>query len=226
MNNIPHYCIVCTDLCIRFKRYCIKNRMCFRLKPTKNMDTAKKSIEAFLNLGMELGFDNVTLQNVADRVGIKKPSLLFHFKNFDELKNSAVSYASSFLNSTTFDLNTKAKTKEELLVDFINNCIDTFLQFPICALLLYTEQKKLISNQALMFSQKFDSMICSRLTVTLDYCVQRSWADIDDTNQVAALFTPFIRDIIVLNAVNTEDNTQPITDDTLSQYVRTLVKLL
>lgn len=190
------------------------------------MDTVKKSIEAFLNLGMELGFDNVTLQNVADRVGIKKPSLLFHFKSFDELKNSAVAYASSFINSTTFELNTNAQTREELFVDFINNCIDTFLKFPICALLLYAEQKKLISSQALMLSQKFDSMICSRLTVTLDYCVQRSWSDIDDTNQVASLFTPFIRNIIVLSAVNTEDDTQTITDDELSQYVRTLVKLL
>lgn len=171
------------------------------------MDKKTEITETLLKLGFEKGFDNVSLQEIADYVGIKKASVFSHFKNYEEIKQKAVEHAFSILENKTFNLNTKTATLEDLLVSVVNGFIDIFSDFPANALLSFIHQKELYSNEFSKLSEQINMMISSRLTVALDFAVQRSWIDIPDTDAISKLFTPLIKSVL-----ETEYDDEEISD--------------
>lgn len=161
------------------------------------MTKKEEIINAFLYLGSEKGFDNVSLKDIADEVGIKKPSLFSHFSSRDEIERQAVSFCMDVLSLKKFDIDPKAETKQifaERLMSSLGQC---FSAFPCNCLLSLTEQKKSFDAYYEDLANQIDLMICARLTVALDFCVQRSWSDINDTDSHARLITPFVREILM-----------------------------
>ncbi len=59
------------------------------------METKALIIQTALSTFMEKGYDNTTLNDVAEKIGITKPALYYHFKNKEELFNEVMD---TFLN--------------------------------------------------------------------------------------------------------------------------------
>lgn len=153
------------------------------------MDTKHNMIESFLNIGMKEGFDNVSLSRISDAVGIKKASFYSHFNSFSELEEASVSHCMEKLASDEFKLNTKAQDMRELLEYLFGNLSDLFTTFPVNALYSITQQKRTYDRKYAKLSEQLEMMVNARILVALDFCVQRSWTQIDDTDSLALLLS-------------------------------------
>ncbi len=134
---------------------------------------------------------------IAEDCGIKKASIFSHFKSRDEIENEALKKCLESLGEKQFEINFRAKDVEELFVGLINSFIDVFTDFPQSALLSYCEQKKTTSEKAFRISEDIDRIISSRLLVTLDYCVQRSWTGWNNTDSLSLLLCPPVRNMLL-----------------------------
>lgn len=56
------------------------------------MDTKNKIINSSIKFFLDLGYDNTSLSAIAEDVGIKKPSIYYHFKNKEELFILSMTY--------------------------------------------------------------------------------------------------------------------------------------
>ena len=56
------------------------------------MDTKNKIINSSIKFFLDLGYENTSLSAIAQDVGIKKPSIYYHFKNKEELFALSMSY--------------------------------------------------------------------------------------------------------------------------------------
>lgn len=160
------------------------------------MDTKDRILDSFLHLGQDKGFQEISISQISVLAGIKKATVFSHFKDKEELKDKALAKCLSALDKAEFNIDFKAKDKEELFVSLINSFLDTFTTFPVSALLSYSEQLRGVDDRALGISKDIDRIISSRLLVALDYCVQRSWSTIDYTDALSELLSPAVRDMI------------------------------
>ncbi|MCR5760800.1 MAG: TetR/AcrR family transcriptional regulator [Sphaerochaetaceae bacterium] len=160
------------------------------------MDTKQKILDAYLNLGQSTGFMNISLSQIAESVGIRKASLFSHFKDKKEIETTAIESCRKALGEAQLNIDFKAKDRESLFVNLINSFIDVFSEFPVSALLSYAEQMRSTDSAALSISKDIDKIITSRLLVALDYCVQRSWTQTDNTDALAQILCPAVRDMI------------------------------
>jgi len=55
-------------------------------------DMKTRIIREAIQLFGERGFDGTSIQSIAETVGIRKPSLLYHFKSKEELRDEAIKY--------------------------------------------------------------------------------------------------------------------------------------
>lgn len=181
------------------------------------MSTKQILIESYLRLGTANGFDNVSLQNLADGAEIKKASIFSHFKSYEDLKRQALQYCLDDLENRTFEINPKVNDKEQLFIDLINSFTDKFTDFPVNALISMIVQKKSYDNEFSNLSEKIDFMIMSRFRVALDYCVQRSWSDLEDTDDMAVLFAGYLRKLI---------EKPDVSDSELSDFADMILNLI
>jgi AcrR family transcriptional regulator len=61
-------------------------------------DTRSRILDAALELFSEHGFDGTTLQQIADRLGVTKAALYYHFRSKDDLLQALVTPASAGLD--------------------------------------------------------------------------------------------------------------------------------
>ncbi|MCR5095158.1 MAG: TetR/AcrR family transcriptional regulator [Erysipelotrichaceae bacterium] len=59
----------------------------------KNINTKEKILQESLSLFAEKGYDGTSMEAVADKVGIKAPSLYKHFKGKEEILNQLIAMA-------------------------------------------------------------------------------------------------------------------------------------
>lgn len=160
------------------------------------MDTKDRILNSYLLLGQRNGFLSVSLSQVSEMAGIKKATLFSHFKDKEELINQAIDKCLKTLDKAEFNIDFKAKDREDLFVGLINSFTDIFTEAPVSALLSFAEQLRSVDERALKLSEDIDRIITSRLLVALDYCVQRSWSSIDYTDALAEILCPNVRNMI------------------------------
>ena len=61
--------------------------------PTQRSDSAQRVLDAALELFAEHGFEGTSLQQIADRLGVTKAAVYYHFRTKDELLASIVAPA-------------------------------------------------------------------------------------------------------------------------------------
>ena len=66
-----------------------------------------------LSLIAEQGYDGTSVQQIAEAVGIRKPSLLYHFKSKDALRENVLAEMLAHWNAVLPGLLLKASTEEE-----------------------------------------------------------------------------------------------------------------
>ena len=76
------------------------------------MDVRAQILTHATRLFAEQGYDGTSVQEIADAVGIRKPSLLYHFKSKDELRENVIAEMLAHWNAVLPGLLLKASTEE------------------------------------------------------------------------------------------------------------------
>ena len=76
------------------------------------MDVRSQILTQATRLFAEQGYDGTSVQEIADAVGIRKPSLLYHFKSKDELRENVLAEMLAHWNSVLPGLLLRASTEE------------------------------------------------------------------------------------------------------------------
>lgn len=157
-----------------------------------------------LDLGFNKGLSNVSLIDIANEVDIKKASLYSHFDSKNSIIIAVLDYCKSKLAQKNFDVNFKAKDAQSLLFSLVDSFMETFGESPLSQYYAIVQQQKLhekIFNDA---AHEIDAMVTARVKVALEYCVQRSWLDISDTDIASGFFSDAIEQCLT-NLVASEN---------------------
>jgi AcrR family transcriptional regulator len=76
------------------------------------MDVRAEILTQAARLFAEQGYDGTSVQEIADAVGIRKPSLLYHFSSKDELRENVIAQMLGHWNAVLPGLLLKASTDE------------------------------------------------------------------------------------------------------------------
>ena len=153
------------------------------------MSTREDIITAMLDLGEEKGLSNVSLSDIALEVGIRKASIYSHFESQQALVDATVLYCRSLLQKKTFVVDFKAKDSRSMLVSLFDNIIKVFAEKPISSYFSIVQQQRMFDESFAEDDRLITSMINARIRIALEFCVQRSWLDIRDTDFAADLMT-------------------------------------
>lgn len=151
------------------------------------MATRQNILDTLLNLGEEKGLANVSLSDIAEEVGIRKASLYSHFESQRQMIEDAVSYASQILRNRDFNVDFKAKDARSLLVSLFDSIIRTFAEEPVSSYFSIVQQMNMFDESFAKENSMIVSMINARIRIALEFCVQRNWLDIKDTDYAADL---------------------------------------
>ena len=153
------------------------------------MSTREDIITALLNLGEEKGLANVSLSDIALEVGIRKASIYSHFESQQAMVDAMTIRCRDQLKQKTFNVDFKAKDAHSMLVSLFDNIIMIFAEKPISSFFSIVQQMSMFDEAFANENRLMASMINARIRIALEFCVQRSWLDIRDTDFAADLVT-------------------------------------
>ena len=157
-----------------------------------------------LELGYEKGLANVSILDIATATDLRKSSLYSHFRSKEEIIQSLVVHCHALLAEKTFLVDFKAKDAQELLVSLVESFIETFAEPPLSHYYAVVQQQRLYDKGFAATAHDLESMITARVKVALEYCVQRSWLDINDTDAAGELFSSAVQNCIAKLAATPE----------------------
>lgn len=102
-------------------------------------DVSKQILDTANRLFAQRGYDATSLQTIADEVGIRKPSLLYHYPSKDELRIAVLSRLMQHWNEVLPRLLEVATTGEDRFESLVGEVIEFFKEDPMRARLLYRE---------------------------------------------------------------------------------------
>ncbi len=153
-------------------------------------------ITAALTLGEQKGLSNVSLSDIADQVGIRKASIYSHFESQQVLIDSLVEHCQQVLKEKRFAVDFKAKDAQSLLVSLVNSFLETFAEPPLSSYFSIVQQQRMFDRRFSELNDQLVFMMSARIRVALEYCVQRSWLDIKDTDIASDFFTSAVMDCL------------------------------
>ena len=167
------------------------------------MSTREDIITALLNLGEEKGLANVSLSDIALEVGIRKASIYSHFESQQAMVDAMTIRCRDQLKQKTFNVDFKAKDAHSMLVSLFDNMIMVFAEKPISSFFSIVQQMSMFDEAFANENRLMESMVNARIRIALEFCVQRSWLDIRDTDFAADIVTAAV--IRIICAVLSED---------------------
>lgn len=183
------------------------------------MSTREEIITAILNLGEEKGLANVSLSDIALEVGIRKASIYSHFASQQALVDAMVRYCNEELGKKAFIVDFKAMDARSMLVSLFDNIIDVFAQKPVSSFFSIVQQMSMFDDTFALQSRMMTSMVNARIRIALEFCVQRSWLDIRDTDYAADLVTAaVIRKISSVLSEDAEWETDRLSDGLITLF--------
>jgi len=159
-------------------------------------NTRQQIIDALLSLGEQRGLANVSLSDIADEVGIRKASIYSHFQSQQAMVDGMVSYCQQVLQTRSFKVDFKAKDAQSLIEALVDSFLGTFAEKPLSSYLSIVQQQRMFDPSFAQQAKKLTAMVGARVRVALEYCVQRSWLDIPDTDIAADFFTSAVMDCL------------------------------
>lgn len=156
------------------------------------MTTREEIITALLSLGEEKGLANVSLADIADEVGIRKASIYSHFESQQALVDAMILHCRKELSTKTFAVDFKAKDAHIMLTALFDNIIRVFAEKPISSFFSIVQQQRMYDKAFASEDRLISSMINARIRIALEFCVQRSWLDIRETDFAADLMTAVV----------------------------------
>ena len=161
-------------------------------------ETKEQIILTFLRLHALTG--RASLGDVASEVGIKKASIYSHFKDAEDLENSAYEYCQNLISQKKFQVNFKAQGPEELLTDLIHSFANIFATEPLFWYYSILNQKKLFDSHCFELYSSIELMLNARVQVALEYCVQEGWLNIKNTDYASFFLSSAIKEKLPVSA--------------------------
>ena len=183
------------------------------------MSTREDIITALLNLGEEKGLANVSLSDIALEVGIRKASIYSHFESQQAMVDAMTIWCRDQLKQKTFNVDFKAKDAHSMLVSLFDNIIMIFAEKPISSYLSIVQQMSMFDEAFANENRLMASMVNARIRIALEFCVQRSWLDIRDTDFAADLVTAAVmRKICAVLSEDAEWETDRLADGLIELF--------
>lgn len=85
--------------------------------------TKHRIIQSGIKNFLRYGYEKTSLTMIADEIGIKKPSLYYHFKNKEEIFNESVAYILGSMNNRLHDANKASSSSKEALEAVLSGII-------------------------------------------------------------------------------------------------------
>ena len=183
------------------------------------MSTREDIITALLNLGEEKGLANVSLSDIALEVGIRKASIYSHFESQQAMVDAMTIRCRDQLKQKTFNVDFKAKDAHSMLVSLFDNMIMVFAEKPISSYFSVVQQMSMFDEAFANENRLMASMVNARIRIALEFCVQRSWLDIRDTDFAADLVTAAVmRKICAVLSEDAEWETDRLADGLIELF--------
>ena len=183
------------------------------------MSTREDIITALLNLGEEKGLANVSLSDIALEVGIRKASIYSHFESQQAMVDAMTIRCRDQLKQKTLNVDFKAKDAHSMLVSLFDNIIMVFAEKPISSYFSVVQQMSMFDEAFANENRLMASMINARIRIALEFCVQRSWLDIRDTDFAADLVTAAVmRKICAVLSEDAEWETDRLADGLIELF--------
>lgn len=194
-------------------------------KTTLMLSKKNSIITTALLLAEQKGLSNVSLSDIASAVGIQKASLYSHFSSRQDLEDCLIQYCQDTLKAKNFTVDFKAPNAQTLLVSLVNSFLSTFTDQPLSSYFSILQQQRMTSAKFADLYEQLNLMITARVRVALEYCVQRSWLDIPDTDVASDFFTCAIINCLCRTINSYRQNTRQDIDWELDRLVDGLLTL-
>ena len=117
------------------------------------------------------------------------------------------------LSTKTFAVDFKAKDAHIMLAALFDNIIRVFAEKPISSYFSIVQQMSMFDEHFADENRLMTSMINARIRIALEFCVQRNWLDIRDTDFMADLMTAAVmRKICAVLSEDAEWETDRLAD--------------
>ena len=167
------------------------------------MDVRAQILTHATRLFAERGYDGTSVQEIADAVGIRKPSLLYHFHSKDELREKVIAEMLAHWNAVLPGLLLKASTEErfdatmEALTEF-------FIEDPDRARLFLREtldRPKSMKTMLAQFVQPWVNLLGEQLERAKDQGLVRG--DVDPQAYAVEVITMAVAGTAVIDTLQT-----------------------
>jgi len=98
------------------------------MPPQSNRNVRTRILEEAVRLFSEKGFDGTSIQLIADAVGIRKPSLLYHFKSKEKLREAVYERLMVHWKNELPKLLTENLTDKDRFASIITSLVKYFLK--------------------------------------------------------------------------------------------------
>lgn len=189
------------------------------------MDKKELIILKTLELGFAKGLSNVSLMDIANEVGIKKASLYSHFDSKKSIVDEVLGYCKAKLAQKNFDVNFTSKDAQSLLFSLVDSFMETFGESPLSQYYAIVQQQRLYERVFNEAAHEIDAMVTARVKVALEYCVQRNWLNIPDTDIAGNFFSDTIEQCLTNLVANENLDLDFDADWELNNLVDGLISL-
>jgi AcrR family transcriptional regulator len=189
------------------------------------MDVRTQILAHATRLFAEQGYDGTSVQQIADAVGIRKPSLLYHFKSKDSLRENVIAEMLAHWNAVLPRLLLKASTDErfdstmEALTEF-------FIQDPDRARLFLREtldRPQSMRTMLAQFVRPWVELLGSQLErAKTQGLVQH---DVDPEAYAVEVITMAVAGTAVIDTLSVILPDDPVRGDTRSRHARELIRV-
>ena len=189
------------------------------------MDVRTQILTHATRLFAEQGYDGTSVQQIADAVGIRKPSLLYHFKSKDALRENVIAEMLAHWNAVLPRLLLKASTDErfdstmEALTEF-------FIQDPDRARLFLREtldRPQSMRTMLAQFVQPWVELLGSQLERAKTQGLVRH--DVDPAAYAVEIITMAVAGTAVIDTLSVILPEDPARGDTRSRHARELIRV-
>jgi AcrR family transcriptional regulator len=189
------------------------------------MDVRGEILTQATRLFAEQGYDGTSIQQIADAVGIRKPSLLYHFKSKDQLRDQVLAEMLAHWNAILPGLLLKASTEErfdatmEALTEF-------FIVDPDRARLFLRETLDRPARMQALLGEFVDPWI-TLLSNQLDRAKQQGLVqrDVDPQAYVIEVITMAVAGTAVIDTLEVILPASPVVGSTRKRHARELIRV-
>lgn len=88
------------------------------------MDTKQKIIQSSIKNFLKYGYDRTSLALISEEIGIKKPSLYYHFKNKEEIFKESIDYILLSMDSRISRIDDSSNNRRDTLEGILSGIVD------------------------------------------------------------------------------------------------------